>query len=70
MDREPVRSSMISSIEYDINVQVLQIEFNSGTVWNYHNITDDVYSDFISSPSLGKYFLNHIRGQYRESRIR
>ena len=67
MKRLPVESSLAKSVGYDRNTSILEIEFRSGEVWQYHHVPEKVYLEMISG-SIGRYFLAHIKGQYSESR--
>lgn len=69
MERHYVDSSMATSVGYDPVNSILEIEFRSGEVWQYHNLPENVYFEMISG-SIGKYFQAHIKGQYPESRVR
>lgn len=70
MDRQYVDSSMIASVGYDFNSGILEIEFkNSETIWQYYDVQESIYFEFMSSGSLGKYFLTNIKGQYTENRV-
>jgi len=70
MDRQYVDSSMITSVGYDSNSGTLEVEFkNGGAIWQYYDVQESTYNEFISSGSLGKYFLANIKGQYTENRV-
>jgi hypothetical protein len=69
MERESVQSSNLRSIGYDSNTSTLEIEFNSGAVWQYFDVPESVYYDMRNSDSLGRYFNANIRGQYSESQV-
>ena len=60
---------MAISVGYDPVNSILEIEFRTGEVWQYHNLPEDVYFEMISG-SVGKYFQAHIKGQYPEFRVR
>lgn len=51
MVRKHVNSSRIASVGWENNV--LQVEFHDGAVYNYYNVTQQEYSAFMNSPSLG-----------------
>ncbi|HEC0540727.1 TPA: KTSC domain-containing protein, partial [Klebsiella pneumoniae] len=53
MDRQPVVSSNIRSVGYDANDSILEIEFNNGAIYQYFDIPENIYSDLISSDSIG-----------------
>jgi hypothetical protein len=69
MDRHYVDSSMATSVGYDPTTLILEIEFRSGEVWQYHGVPENVYVEMISD-SIGQYFQAHIKGQYPEARVR
>lgn len=61
MKRTPVKSSNIKSIGYDSSKRLLEIEFNSGAVYQYHPIMEQIYNEMKSAPSVGTYFHTKIR---------
>lgn len=69
MERHSVDSSMATSVGYDPVTSILEIEFRSGEVWQYHNVPENVYFEMLSG-SIGRYFQAHIKGQYAESQVR
>lgn len=69
MERQFVESSMIKSIGYDSNSSILEIEFNSGPVWQYFDFLESLWYEFESSESKGKFFHREIINKYSESRV-
>lgn len=70
MDRTPVSSSNLSSVGYDASNRILEIEFNSGRIYQYSNVPEDIYEGLMAAPSHGKYFYQHIRDVYPDRRVR
>ena len=70
MNRQPVSSSNLRSVGYDSSTKTLEIEFNSGGVYQYYGVPPIVYQELMNAPSHGKYFHAHIKGVYRYARIR
>ncbi|MDO4424063.1 MAG: KTSC domain-containing protein [Pseudomonadota bacterium] len=66
--RTPVVSSAIASIGYKDNV--LEIEFNSGKVYQYQDINFVLYLNFINADSKGKFYNKYIKGNYAAIRIK
>jgi len=64
MEYRNVNSSNIKQIGYDMKKRVLRIIFHSGAVYDYTDVDQNVYSDFISAPSIGKYFSVRIKNAY------
>ncbi len=64
MEREPVQSSTIQAIGYDPAAQVLEIEFQSGRVYQYRDVPPAVAATLRAAPSAGAYFSRHVRNNY------
>ena len=65
-----VNSSQISYIGYDTNSQELYVKFrNTGKVYKYFNVPDNVWNDFKNSASVGKYFTANIKSKYSFEQI-
>ena len=70
MDRQPVNSSMITSIGYDSLTGTLEIEFKSdGSVWQYFDFPEHMWNEFEYAGSHGKYWHSNIKNQFREARV-
>lgn len=69
MNRNPVSSTNITSIGYDPQSMTMEIEFASGTVYQYFDVPDTVHAEFMSSDSKGQFFGNQIKGGYRFARV-
>ncbi|ABA22586.1 conserved hypothetical protein [Trichormus variabilis ATCC 29413] len=60
----PVSSSMATSVGYDNEEQVLQIEFYNGAVYQYSGIEPETWRDLQSADSIGEFFNQEIKGRY------
>jgi KTSC domain len=69
MIRIPVSSSNIASIGYDQKTRTLEVEFLKGGVYQYFDVPQAVYEEFISAESKGKYLADQIKGNYRYARV-
>lgn len=70
MNRSPVSSSNLSSVGYDEDSKILEIEFNDGSVYQYSNVPQNIYEGLMSASSHGKYFHRNVRGSYNYKQIR
>jgi hypothetical protein len=61
VERQPVESSVIGAVGYS---HVLEIQFESGRIYQYYGVPEDVYHGMLNADSKGKYFNSHIRGKY------
>lgn len=67
MERAPVRSSDLRSVGY--LESILEIEFHSGGLYQYHGVPEHVYNALMSAPSKGRYFHRAVRGVYPYVRL-
>ena len=57
-------SSNISAFRYDKNTDTLQVDFNSGSTYEYMNVSPQTHRAFQSALSKGEYFARHIRSRF------
>jgi len=69
MDRKNIDSSMLRSIGYDADSSTLELEFNSGAVWQYFDFPESLWYEFEAAESQGKFYHQQIKNQYSESRV-
>jgi len=65
MKRKTVASSNIRSVGYDVERQVLEIEFSNGQVYHYWEVGPLEVVQFIFAESLGNYFAKNIKTKYQ-----
>ncbi len=66
MERQDVVSSALQSAGYSM---VLEVEFESGRVYQYFDVPVSVFLEFTQAESKGKYFNAHIRNEYKYQEI-
>ena len=64
IQRQPVVSSDLASIGYDASTQTLEIEFKATGVYQYFSVPQQVFDQLATTPSPGKFFLQHIKGKF------
>ena len=69
MNRDVVSSSNIMSVGYDSGSETLEIEFKDGSVYQYYNVSEHLYEQFIASSSKGQFFYIYIRNAVPFSRV-
>jgi len=69
MERISVSSTNIVSIGYDVANQILEIEFNSGDVFQYYNVPEGIYESLMSSNSHGSFFHQNIRNEFQYQKM-
>lgn len=64
-----VNSSVAYAIGYDADSQILQVEFQSGEIYQYFDVEAETWEDFHSADSIGEFFNQEIKGNYECDRI-
>ena len=63
------QSSHLQSYSYDADSQVLTVEFQNGTIYQYAGVPHTEYFNLSQSGGAGTYFHAKIRGQYPTQKI-
>ena len=64
MQRKHVTSSAISSVGYDERSSTLEVEFQSGAVYDYFDVPPKVYKALLKASSKGRFVSRRIRDRY------
>jgi hypothetical protein len=70
MRRKRVASSVIAEIGYDDTHGLLEVEFHNGRKYYYLSVPSNVYESLMAADSIGGYFNEKIRKNYRTVRVR
>lgn len=70
MSRIPVVSSNIKSIGFEATNNVLEVEFHSGGIYQYRNVSQTIFDSFLRSASKGGFFDQYIKDRYQTIKIR
>ena len=70
MERRRVNSSNINSIGYEPGSMTLEVEFHSGSVYQYYGVPEHVNSAFMSAASKGTFLNDNIKDRYRCRQVR
>ena len=69
MIREQVSSSMIQEIGFDKEKEILEVEFNTGNIFQYEDVPEEIYDDLMEGVSIGKTFNELIRNKFKFERV-
>ncbi len=69
MERKAVESTTMKSVGYDPCAATLEIEFQSGTVYQYFHVPERVYQELMAADSKGEFFNKAIKGPYRYAKV-
>lgn len=64
MDRLLVNSSNIVSAGYDAADETLEIEFQSGNVYQYFDVPETIFQGLMTAASKGEYFHDQILKEF------
>lgn len=69
MQRYSVASSNVASVGYDSVTETLEVEFLSGSVYQYYNVPENMYDQLIKASSKGRFLHIYIKDAYPYSRV-
>lgn len=61
MDRTPVASSNIAAVAYHVTASQLEVEFKSGDVYTYENVTGEEFDALMGAESIGRHLNQYIK---------
>lgn len=70
MINQMVLSTEIEWIGYEQGDRMLQVEFLSGSVYQYRDVPEYVYEGFMRAPSHGRFFEDRIKGRFKYRKLR
>jgi hypothetical protein len=70
MRRTPVTSTTFRAVGYDKSINVLELEFHTGRIYQYFLVPKAVHEELMQAESLGGYFNSKIRDKYRYDEIK
>ncbi len=62
---ETVESDVIHAIGYDPEIQLLEIIFNDGRIYQYRGVPPEVFAGLKQAESKGRYFHENIRDEFQ-----
>jgi len=70
MEMISVQSSAIAAMGFDAASQVLRVEFNSGTVYDYAGVPEDLFEAMmLKAPSHGQFFIQNVRNKFTFKKV-
>lgn len=69
MDWQILESKLLAASAHDVRKHILYLRFRSGEVYRYFECGAETYGEFLDAGSQGRYFLSHIRNQFRYERL-
>ena len=70
MIRQSVSSSNLRSVGYDSDQLILEIEFHESGVYQYFGVPERVFKGLMSAQSIGSFFNQDIKDNYRYTKTR
>ena len=66
---DSIKSSFIDSVGYDELGNRLIIRFNSESIYEYQNVSREVYIAFMEAESKGSFYAKYIRGKFESRQL-
>lgn len=68
--RTKVESSNLFAFGYDPTLRTLSVQFKgSGDIWHYHDVPEELVTEFREAESVGRFFGQRIRGKFTGDRM-
>ena len=68
MKRVAVNSSSLRELGYDVDTQVLEVQFHNGSLYRYEQVPAEVVQALLQADSLGRYFNQVFKPQHHPYR--
>jgi hypothetical protein len=65
----PIKSSVITSIEYDEDTAELDVTFSGGKIYRYFDVPLGIYAEFLDAASKGAFFNDSIKDTFRFAEV-
>jgi len=62
-------STMLNSAEYDQTEKTLTVEFSNGDEYKYKDVPEEIFNEFQSAQSAGKFFLAKIKNKFEYEKL-
>jgi hypothetical protein len=70
MKKYPVDSTAMTSVGYDADLRILEIQFKSGgALRQFFQVPQELFDQLMAADSLGDFFNTSINGKFEEKRI-
>lgn len=69
MERQPVTSGNLAEVGYDPELEMLEVQFMHGGVYQYFNVPEFMHERLMTADSLGRFFNAEIKGHYPEAKL-
>lgn len=63
-----VDSSNVAAVGYDADNNILQVQFNNGSTYQYFDVPEHIFVGLRDAASVGGYLVTNIKGVYRYSK--
>lgn len=68
-EMQPVNSSNVASIGYDVGDQTVYVQFLNGSTYAYKGVQEHEYENLRTAPSVGSYLNRNFKNFYPYERV-
>ena len=69
MDHQSVSSSNLSSVGYDDRTETLEVQFQNGSIFQYHGVSAETHKQLMQAGSVGGFFSSNIKNTFEHSKL-
>jgi len=70
MNRQPLDSSNIKSVGFDSNANIMEVEFKSGDVYRYDNVSGETHQRLLNHPSPGAFLHASVKNRFPSTKVK
>ncbi len=68
MDRQSVSSANLSSVGYNESTEILEVQFQNGSIYQYHGVPKETHGQLVNAKSVGSFFSSNIKNTFEHSK--
>ncbi len=68
MEHQTVSSTNLASVGYDRKSETLEVHFQNGSVFQYHDVPPETHEQLMQAKSVGGFFHRSIKNDFEHSK--
>jgi hypothetical protein len=67
--RQPLQSSCLTSVGYQVGSRTLEVEFRNGGIYLYFDVPPSIHTALMTATSKGRFFATEVRDRFAHERL-
>lgn len=69
MQTKTIDSTSVAEVGYEQEENLLRVQFQNGSTYDYFDVPADVYEGILRAPSAGRFFNENVSGEFAYQRV-